>query len=284
MRFSARIRPHVRGLRWMPICRKAAWMRNAPSSGFSCISFTVSIAFRSVLRAAWCGAERFVVQARNPFRDPAVERRVDRVAVDLQIGGDALLVPALAVQADDRESRFGGIGDLMVGRIAPRAQTPAAASFGEDALDGVRAGAVAEADPADRRDLMDAEGRMLRFEGEIASPNCGSASWRCFSTCGREEAGHPVLGEPRRLPVERALRRTGLLGAFRRRMAEEHDGTNQLIGELLGELGRAVGVAASRRSVRGADANAQARHSPQSERRTHTLCRVPMGDDSGSPP
>jgi hypothetical protein len=56
----------------------------------------------------------------------------------------------------------------------------------------------------------------------------------------REETGHPVLGESRRLPVEGPCGGTGLLSALRRRMTEEDDGTNQLVGELFGELGEQV--------------------------------------------
>lgn len=56
----------------------------------------------------------------------------------------------------------------------------------------------------------------------------------------REEAGYAILGESRCLPVEGARRGTGLLGTFRRRMAKEDNGTNQLIGELFGELGEQV--------------------------------------------
>src|SRR5205814_9958815 len=53
----------------------------------------------------------------------------------------------------------------------------------------------------------------------------------------RKQAGHPILREPRRLPRERARRGAGLLRTLRRGMAEEDNRTNQLIGELLGELG-----------------------------------------------
>ncbi len=45
---------------------------------------------------------------------------------------------------------------------------------------------------------------------------------------------HPLFGEPHRLAAQRALRDAGFAGADRGRLAEEHDGPQELVGLLLG--------------------------------------------------
>jgi hypothetical protein len=89
------------------------------------------------------------------------------------------------------------------------------------------------AGPAERRDLVDAQRGMFGLEREDRRADLRREALM-FLRGRREEAGHAILGEPRCLPIEGACGRTRLLGTFRGGMAEEDDGTNQLIGELLG--------------------------------------------------
>lgn len=109
-----------------------------------------------------------VVESGDALGDPPAQGPVDGLAASLEIGGDALDRPSLAVQANHGEPTIGGVGDPMVGRVAARHREGRRA-FREDAFDRVRAGAAIEADLTDARDLAEREGRMLRFERDDVS-------------------------------------------------------------------------------------------------------------------
>ena len=108
------------------------------------------------------GRPRPVRQRRELLRGPALQRRVDGLSARLQILGDGLRVPALDVEADDRQPALGRVGGGVVEREAPVGLRWRRV-FGEDALDGVGAGAMPIAGPPDCRDLMHVERRVLPF-------------------------------------------------------------------------------------------------------------------------
>src|SRR5262249_40706947 len=101
-----------------------------------------------------------------------------------------------------------------------------------------RAGPAAEARPADGRQFVGPKGRVLGPElaDRLADfrrqrvPRRGRRGW--------EEAGHAVRLEAGDLPGAGALGRAGLPRPFGRRLTEEDDRADELVGELLGEPGQ----------------------------------------------
>ena len=99
----------MRGLSSIPTCLSAAWMRNSPSSGFSCRSRTRSIVRRSTLRIP---SLRACDLSSNPQTPSSIQRRkrdVHGLAASVQIARNTPLVPALTMEPNDRQAAFGGI-------------------------------------------------------------------------------------------------------------------------------------------------------------------------------
>ena len=105
--------------------------------------------------------------------------------------------------------------------------------LGEDALDGVGTGAVAEARPADRRQLVDVERRVLALGVEDRLADLGRQGAVLLDLRGRHEAGHARAGRSGR-PGGRAVRSAAPVSAARSagRLAEEDDRADQLVGPL----------------------------------------------------
>lgn len=178
---------------------------------------------------------RLVVEAGDALRDPAPQGGVDGLAARLQVGGDVPHVPALGMQADDGQAPLRRIRDRAVGRVPPLA-AGGEQSARQHALHGVRAGPAAEARVADGRQLVRAEGRMLRLEVDDGLAQLGRERAPVFGRGGRrgvEQARHPPLVEAIGLAVDRPLRLLRLPRALGRRAPEEHDGADQLVGQLL---------------------------------------------------
>ncbi len=176
---------------------------------------------------------RLVVEPGDPLADPPTEGAVHLLPTAVEVGGDALDRPPLAVQPDNRQACRRRIGDLPVGR------EPAGGAGGrrllQDALDRVRAGALVEADRADVRNLAGVEGGVLGLEVADGCPDLRGQPLVLLDFQRREEACHPLGVEARRPTVDGALGGTGLVGALGRRATEEHHRAQQLVGPLLRE-------------------------------------------------
>ncbi len=196
--------------------------RHCPEVGFPC----------RLLRGM-----RLVGEAREVLSEEPVEGLVDAGAGGLQIAGDRSDVPALEIEVDDGEPTLGRVGNLGVGGITPppeRGQRP----LGQDALDRLMAHSTIVPSSTDRGDLVWAERRVLGLQRQDAMPQVSRHPTAVIvgPRSGREEAGHPLGVEAVRLAVERALRDTGGLGPLGGRLPKEHDGPQQFVGLLLGEL------------------------------------------------
>ena len=75
----------------------------------------MAIARSVTLVAGRCGAQ-LVVEPGHPLRDPPLQGLVDGDPTRLEILRDRLLVPALDVQADDRQATRCRLGNAMEGR------------------------------------------------------------------------------------------------------------------------------------------------------------------------
>jgi len=140
------------------------------------------------------------------------------------------------MQADDGEARRDGIGERVVRRETPGGRRRGR-GLGEEALHRARAGALPEARPADGRDLVRVERRVLAPEvDDRLADRRGELSVALYFG-RRGEAGHPPLVEGVGLAVEGALRHAGLAGADAGGLPEEDDGADELVGALLGRLG-----------------------------------------------
>ena len=180
--------------------------------------------------------------ARRVATRPATERRVHRLPARPEVAGDAgdpgTLWVSLGVQLDDGVAPVGRVEHVGVARIAAPSLL-GCGTGGEDALDGVGAGTPARGDEADLGDLPQPEGRVLRLQVDDQLAQRRGEAAAILGTrrlLVGEEAGHADLIEAPGLAPEGPLRGLGLLGALDRGAAEEDDGAEQLVGELLGPV------------------------------------------------
>ena len=135
------------------------------------------------------------------------------------------------MEAGDRQPPLGRVGDGVVGREAP-VGAGRRWVLGEEPLDGVGTGAVAAARPADRRQLVDVERRVLALGVEDRLPHLGGMPPVLVDLRRRDEARHPELLEARHLAIDGARGRAGLGGPLGRRLPEEDDRADQFVGPL----------------------------------------------------
>lgn len=176
---------------------------------------------------------RLVVQSSDAFGNPATQRGVDRLATRLEVGGDALHVPALGVQADDGQPALGRIGDRVVQRVAALA-TGRQHPCGQHALHGMRAGPPTEAGIANGCQFVGMKGRVLGFEidDDLAERwrQCAPVLTLITRDIG-EQAHHPLAIEALGPPVDRPFRRLGLLRPLGRGTPEKHHRADQFVDE-----------------------------------------------------
>ena len=73
---------------------------------------------------------------------------------------------------------------------------------------------------------------MLAFGVEARLADLGEQRPVLLDRRGWHETGHPKPLETGNLPKDGALRQTGLGGTLARRLTEEHDGPDELVGAL----------------------------------------------------
>ena len=193
---------------------------------------------------------RLVRHARELLLRPALQRRVHRLPARLQIRRDRLGVPALDVQPDDRQPPLDRVGDGVVGREAP-------------------VGAGRRGFSARTRLTVCGLGRWPQRAQQIASARgcraAGARAWHRGSPggppAGASGASRPsaaARGRPARAgrsgrPGGRGCGGgAGLGGALGRRLPEEDDRADQLVGALPRRPRQEFDLAASRRSARPA--------------------------------
>jgi hypothetical protein len=148
----------------MPICcASAAWTRNSPSSGFFCRTpygdHRLQVHLLNTLRTT----VRPVFKTLFSFFLETFPDSVDGGSVYPEVARDALVRPTLLVKDHDGFPAFSGVRRLVVGGEAPHEFAGDGALF-EHGLHGVAVGPAAEESSADVGDLLQVQGRMLRFE------------------------------------------------------------------------------------------------------------------------
>ena len=151
-----------------------------------------------------------------------------------QVGSDALGIPALRMQRDDRVARRGWVCHLLVVREAA-GRACSWWSFRQHPPDRTWAGATAEVQIADGGDLVGSESRVVGLEVYDELAHIWWQGWpgRAFHILIDEEAHHAQLVEPLHPMVERAPCHAGLQRPFSGGLAEEHYRTQDLIADLL---------------------------------------------------
>jgi hypothetical protein len=109
------------------------------------------------------GRVGLVLEAGNPFLDPAPEREINGASGRVQILRTAADSPALSMESDDRQTPFRRIEDVAVARIAALG-LPRFWSRREDLLDRMGTRSTARGDEADLGDVAQSERWMLRFQ------------------------------------------------------------------------------------------------------------------------
>jgi hypothetical protein len=144
--------------------------------------------------------------------------------------------PPLALQTNDRQPALDGIWDRRVALVAPRRVK--GQRLGHEHLPHrLVVDRAAKSTAADPGDLPQAKRRILGLQRDDGAADLGGQPPTiALGQRSRivEEALHPRAGEPSGLAAQRAFRDAGLPGAIRSRLAEEHDGPQELVGFLLG--------------------------------------------------